>query len=111
LIASGLIGAYFAFHKEEDSALRLDKEAQARVDNVEVVRGVDPVFGKEFTAYVVVTFSYEVNGTGYQRSAQLSSSAAAQYVPWSSAKVCYDPSDPATIENPRLFPSQYVCGR
>ncbi len=91
--------------------MRLNTEAPAKIDHVETVRFVDPVFGNEKTAYVVVSFSFSVDNIGYQRVVKMDSAEAAQYVPWSNAKVCFDPSDPTTITEASLFPTAHACGR
>jgi hypothetical protein len=110
LILFALIGAYFAFLREGKLNKKLTHETTARIDNVDVVRAVDPIFGSEYTAKTVLAFSYQIGERRYQRKAELSRSEAEQYVPWSIAKVCYEPTNFETIENPKLFPSSHQCG-
>lgn len=107
----GLTGIYLGYRDRVEKRTRLKNEAPAKIDNVETVRFVDPVFGNERTAHVVVSFSFSVDNIRYQGVVKMDSAEAAQYMPWSNAKVCFDPSDPTTITEAILFPSAHACGR
>src|SRR5687767_11981709 len=89
VIASALVGAYFAFRSESAKNKRLTGEALATIENVDVRRAVDPIFGSEYTVDVSVTYAYEVNGQVYRRTMRISKSEANAFVPWSTAKVCF----------------------
>lgn len=89
---------------------RLTSSTPAKIEKVDVIRSVNPVFGNEGTAYIEVSFTYTIDEISYNRRTKMSSDSGRQFVPWNEAKVCYDPSDPTTITEPELFPSQYLCG-
>ena len=109
-VICGLVGIYFEFLSNEQNRKQLTASVSARVEKTDIVRAVDPVFGSESTAYVVVDFSFTLDGKNYVRSARMNPAAARQFIPWNTAKVCYDPANPKTITEPQLFPEGYSCG-
>jgi hypothetical protein len=110
-ICVGFAGIYLQFLQSQDKLKRLTKTAPAKIEKVDVIRYVDPVFGKEGTAYLEVSFAYTIDQTAYEGHTKMNGVSGQQFVPWNDAKVCYDPLDPTTIADPELFPSQYSCGR
>ena len=55
-IMLALGGAYFSFRSESAENERLTSEAEATIENVDVRRAVNPVFGSEYTVDVSVTY-------------------------------------------------------
>ena len=110
LLAVAFGGTYVANRRDGEKLRLLTEEVPATIENVDVQRSVSPVFGNEYTVGVIVTYIYEVDGHLYERKAKLNQSEASQFVPWSTGKVCYDPHNNETIENPTLFPARYRCG-
>lgn len=102
---------YAAFRRELHKQRGLTSAAVAKIEKVEVQRTVDPVFGNERTAGILVFYSYDVDGAKYERQVRLSSAEGDAFVPWSTAKVCYDENDPSTISNGKLFPPKHTCGQ
>ena len=109
-VALALAGAYFTLKSDSAKDRLRDTEAPARIENVDVRRATDPVFGDEDTVDVTVTYSYDVAGEKYRRTRRLSKSEAQPFVPWGNAKVCYTPTDQRSIEEGKLFPSDHRCG-
>ena len=82
----------------------------ASVISTEVRRSVDPESGKEGSADIIVSFEYEIEGRKYERTVRMSKTEAIPFIPWGKAQVCYDPTNPKTIEESELFPERFVCG-
>ncbi|MEP6703656.1 MAG: hypothetical protein ABJB34_02510 [Acidobacteriota bacterium] len=95
-ITVALGGAWVAFKRDDAANARLTSEATATIENVDVRRAVNPIFGNEYTVDVAVTYKYEIDKQEYHQTARLSRSEAAAFTPWSTAKVCFDPGDEAT---------------
>jgi hypothetical protein len=109
-IVMALLGAFYSYKRESERNTRLKDEAPANTEQVDVRRAVSPIFGNEFTVDVSVRYKYEINGMHYEQTVRLSPSQAQAFVPWGSAKICYDPSDSSSIENGELFPNSHKCG-
>jgi hypothetical protein len=109
-IAIAVAGAYFAFQGDSIRNDRLTVESVATIESVDVRRGVDPIFGNEYTVDVSVTYRYEVDGHEYRGMTRLSRAEAESFVPWRTAKVCFEPGNFTTVEHPKLFPPNYNCG-
>lgn len=109
-IAVALVAGYLAFRNESAKNRLLDAEAPATVDNVDVRRATDPVFGFEHTVDVTVRYSYEIDGEKYERTTRLSKAEAKAFVPWGRGKVCYSQADRRSIEEGKLFPPGHRCG-
>jgi hypothetical protein len=110
LIGLGIIGAYFAFRSDLARNHSLTKESMATIENVDVQRAVNPASGAEQTVGILVQYRYSVNGLDYRRTTTMSSLAAERFIPWGTAKVCYDPENLNTVEAGKLFPPTYKCG-
>ena len=109
-LALAVGGSFLAFKNESARNRALKFEAAATIDNVDVRRATDPVFGDEDTVDMSVRYSYEVNGNKYQRTTRLSKAQARAFVPWGRAKVCYAEGDKPSIEEGKLFPLDHQCG-
>lgn len=111
LIICGIIGLYVELQLQSEKRKNLVAEIPAKIENVEIIRAVDPIDGRETTAFIDVTFTYSADGQTYRRIKRMSRLEASQFVPWSEAKVCYDLGDPTTVDVPEFFPSTYQCGK
>lgn len=109
-LAVCLVGSYFAFISENKSRARFTSEASATITKTDVRRDVDPETGKEFSKDVLVSFQYEIDGTTYNRTLRKSKLESLSFVPWSRAKVCYDPNDHTTHDAALLIPEHHACG-
>lgn len=109
-IALALVGAYFAFKNDSAENERLTAETVATIENVDVRRAVDPIFGSESTVDISVTYRYEIDDQEYHQTTRLSKSQAEAFVPWSTAKVCFEPGNASTVKEGKLFPQSHKCG-
>ena len=110
LLAAAVVGSYFAFLRDTRQHKTLAREALAKIAKTDVRHDIDPETGMRRVKDTIVTFEYEINGQRYERVTRIGRVAASSFVPWDFAKVCYDPLDIGTIENPELFPKGYKCG-
>lgn len=109
LIVMLLLGSYFAFRKETERRKGLIREVPANVTKTDVRRSADPETGQERSVDVIVSYEYEVDGRNYEKTTRMSRTESLSFIPWSTAKVCYDPENPKTIEEPQLFPNSHEC--
>lgn len=109
-ITMAIGGAWVAFEGDYAANARLTSEATATIENVDVRRAVNPIFGNEYTVDVAVTYKYEIDKQEYHQTACLSSSEAVAFTPWSTAKVCFELGDEATVRKGKLFPKSHRCG-
>ncbi len=110
VITGSLAIAYLVTIRDQNADLRLTSEAFAKIENVDAIRGYQPVDGFEYSVAVDVVFSYTINERQYKRTVRMKKVEASQFIPWEKGKICYDPSDERTVENARLFPASYKCG-
>ena len=110
VILFALVAGYIAFRGEIQKRRGLTTEVTAKIEKVEVQRTIDPVFGDERTAGILVSYSYEIDGSRYDQQVRLSSAQGDDFVPWNTGKICYDKEDVRTITEGRLFPSSHRCG-
>lgn len=106
-----LLGSYFAFRKEMEERKGLIHEAAVNITRTDVRRSVGPDTGQDYSVDVIVSYEYEINGHKYEKTTRMSKTESLSFIPWSTAKVCYDPKNPKTIEEPRLFPTSHECGK
>ena len=66
-IVLALVGAFINYVREQTRRKRLTAEVAATIENVDVQRAFNPDLGKEYTAGVIVTFGFELNGNQYKR--------------------------------------------
>ncbi len=109
-IMLALVGAYFAFKSDSAENERLTSGAVATIENVDARRAVDPIFGSEYTVDVSVTYKYVIDGQEYRRTTRLSKSEAERFVPWSTAKVCFDRGNTRSVDEGKLFLESHKCG-
>src|SRR5215218_6568326 len=84
-------GAWLAYKRDYAANERLTEEAPATIENVDVRRAVSPIFGNEYTVDIAVTYKYEIDKQEYHQTTRLTSSEAEAFIPWSAAKVCFEP--------------------
>lgn len=106
-----LLGSYLAFRKETERRKGLIREVPANITKTDVRRSANPDTGQEQSVDVIVSYEYEVNGQIYERTTRMSKTESLSFIPWGKAKVCYDPDNPKTIEDPQLFPNSHECGK
>ena len=106
-----LLGSYFAFRKETERRKGLIREVPANITKTDVRRSANPDTGQEQSVDVIVSYEYEVNGRKYEQTTRMSKTESLSFIPWGTAKVCYDPENAKTIEEPQLFPNGHECGK
>ena len=109
-IVLAFVGSYFAFIRDSVENAKLTTETEAAIENVDVRRAVNPIFGNEVTVDVSVTYKYTIDAREYRQTTRLSESEAGAFVPWGVAKVCFDPNDQRSIAEGKLFPRTHTCG-
>jgi hypothetical protein len=110
LIGIAIVGSYLALRRDEQRRKNLESEATADIIGTEVRRLADPESGKEQSVDTLVTYSYSIDGKDFTKTVRIGKVAAARFIPWGKAKVCYDPKDIKTIEDAELFPTSHQCG-